>query len=74
MLADGSRRTIDVAGPIRLKFKDRDCITDAFVWPDNEEPLIGALPMELIDLVIVPTQNKLIYNPLHPDGPLYSMK
>ncbi len=73
-LADGTRRTPDVAGPIRLKFQDRDCITDAFVLPDNEEPLIGAVPMELMDLVIVPTQNKLMYNPLHPDGPLYSMK
>ena len=73
-LADGTKRTLDVAGPIRIKFKDRDCITDAFVLPDNEEPLIGAVPMELMDLVIIPAENKLIYNPLHPDGPLYSMK
>jgi hypothetical protein len=65
---------LDVAGPIRLKFQDRDCITDAFVLPDNEEPLIGAVPMELMDLVVVPTQNKLMYNPLHPDGASYSMK
>ena len=73
-LADGTKRTLDVAGPIRLKFKDRDCITDAFVLTDNEEPLIGAVPMELMDLVITPAENKLVYNPLHPDGPLYSMK
>ena len=73
-LADGTKRTLDVAGPIRIKFKDRDCITDAFVLPDNEEPLIGAVPMELMDLVIMPAENKLVYNPLHPDGPLYSMK
>ena len=73
-LADGTKRTLDVAGPIRIKFKDRDCITDAFVLPDNEEPLIGVVPMELMDLVIIPAENKLVYNPLHPDGPLYSMK
>ena|SRR5450432_3822449 len=73
-LADGTKRTLDVAGPIRLKFKDRDCITDAFVLPNNEEPLIGAVPMELMDLVIMPSENKLVYNPEHPDGPLYSMK
>ena len=73
-LADGTKRTLDVAGPVRLKFKDRDCITDAFVLTDNEEPLIGAVPMELMDLVIIPAENKLVYNPLHPDGPLYSMK
>ena len=73
-LPDGTKRTLDVAGPIRLKFKDRDCITDAFVLPGNEEPLLGAVPMELMDLVIIPAENKLVYNPLHPDGPLYSMK
>jgi len=73
-LADGTKRTLDVAGPIRLKFRDRDCITDAFVLPDNEEPLIGAVPMELMDLVIIPSENKLVYNPQHPDGPLYSLK
>jgi hypothetical protein len=73
-LADGTKRTLDVAAPIRLKFGDRDCITDAFVLPDNEEPLIGAVPMELMDLVIIPSENKLMYNPMHPDGPLYSLK
>ena len=73
-LADGTKRTLDVAGPIRVKFRDRDCITDAFVLPDNEEPLIGAVPRELMDLVIIPAENKLVYNPLHPDGPIYSMK
>ena len=73
-LANGTKRTLDVAGPIRLKFKDRDCITDAFVLPGNEEPLLGAVPTELMDLVIIPAENKLVYNPLHPDGPLYSMK
>jgi clan AA aspartic protease len=73
-LADGTKRTLDVAGPIRLKFGDRDCITDAFVLPGNEEPLIGAVPMELMDLVIIPSENRLIYNPEHPDGPLYSLK
>jgi len=73
-LADGTKRTLDVAGPIRLKFRDRDCITDAFVLPGNEEPLIGAVPMALMDLAIFPTENKLDYNPNHPDGPLYSLK
>ena len=73
-LADGTKIKLDVAGPVRLKFKDRDCITDAFVLPGDEEPLIGAVPMELMDLVVMPTENKLDYNPKHPDGPLYSLK
>lgn len=73
-LADGTKRRLDVAGPVRLKFKDRECITDAFVLPENEESHIGSVPLELMDLVVIPAENKLDYNPKHPDGPLYSMK
>ena len=62
-VADGTKRKLDVAGPVRLRFKDRDCITDAFVLPGDEEPLIGAVPMELMDLVVIPAENKLDYNP-----------
>ena len=74
LLADGTKRTLEVAGPVKIRFKDRDCITDAFVLPNNEEPLLGAVPMELMDLIIIPSAEKLDYNPLHPDGPLYSLK
>ena len=73
-LTDGTKRKLDVAGPVRLRFKDRNCITDAFVLSGDEEPLIGAVAMELMDLVIIPAENKLYYNPNHPDGPLYSLK
>ena len=73
-LADGTKRRLDVAGPVWLKFKDRECITDAFVLPENEESHIGSVPLELMDLVVIPAENKLDYNPKHPDGPLYSMK
>jgi clan AA aspartic protease len=74
LLADGSKRKLDVAGPLRIKFKERDCITDAFVLPNNEEPLLGAVPLELMDLIIIPSAQKIDYNPIHPDGPLYSLK
>ncbi len=73
-LADGTKRKLDVVGPVRLRFKERECITDAFILPGDDEPLIGAVPMELMDLVVIPTENKLDYNPNHPDGPLFSLK
>jgi clan AA aspartic protease len=73
-LADGSKRTLAVAGPVRIKFRDRDCLTDAFVLPDAEEPLLGAVPMELMDLAVIPAENKVDYNPKHPDGANYSLK
>ncbi|MBC7888952.1 MAG: clan AA aspartic protease [Ferruginibacter sp.] len=74
LLADGSKINLPVAGPVRIKFKERDCITDAYVLPNNEEPLLGAVPLELMDLIIIPTAQKIDYNPLHPDGPLGSLK
>jgi clan AA aspartic protease len=73
-LADGSKRNVQVAGPIRVKFKKRDCITNAFVQPNNEEPLLGAIPMELMDLTVIPSAQKVEYNPSHPDGPIFSLK
>ena len=73
-LADGTTRLLPIAGPVRIKFKERDCVTDAFVLPGNEEPLLGAVPMELMDLAIIPGDQKLIYNPAHPNGPVYSLK
>jgi len=36
--------------------------------------LLGAVPMELMDLAIIPGDQKLIYNPAHPNGPVYSLK
>jgi clan AA aspartic protease len=73
-LADGSKRQLQVAGPIRVKFQERDCVTDAFVLHGNEESFLGAVPMELMDLVVIPSEQRLAYNPLHPDGPVFSLK
>ena len=73
-LADGSKKDLDYAGPVKVVFRDRFCITDAFVLDGDEEMLLGAVPMELMDLVIIPSKNTLDYNPSHPDGPVLSMR
>jgi clan AA aspartic protease len=73
-LADGTKKNLQVAGPIRLKFKSRDCIMDALVLPDNEVPLLGAVPMELMDLVIILSEQSVEYNPKHPNGQIFSFK
>jgi clan AA aspartic protease len=73
-LADGSKKELQLVGPIRVKFKERDCITEAFVLDGNEEPLLGAVPMELMDLSLFPSMQKIDYNPLHPFGPVFSLK
>jgi clan AA aspartic protease len=43
-LADGTIKNIGVVGPIRIFFKDRECITDAYVLDGDNEPLMGVIP------------------------------
>ena len=65
-MADGSIEEYDVVGPIEVKFKNRRCTIDAMVLPGDNEPLLGAIPMEDMDILIHPLRQELIVNPDHP--------
>ncbi|MFN4256325.1 MAG: aspartyl protease family protein [Saprospiraceae bacterium] len=71
-LADGSRMKLPVVGPVVVRFADRFCTTNALVLPDDSEPLLGAIPMEEMDLFVHPGRNELA--PVHPEGPVMSLK
>ena len=73
-LADGSLTQIEMIGGVKVRFGDRICYTGAFVLPGNTEPLMGCIPLEEMDLVVIPSENILEYNPKHPDGALFSLK
>lgn len=73
-LADGSVKTVESVSGIKIRFKERTCEVDAFVMPGNTEPLLGAVPMELMDLALMPAEQKLDYNPNHPFGPVFHLK
>ncbi len=73
-LADGTVKPIELVAGLKIRFGDRTCYTDAFVLPGNAEPLLGAIPLEGMDLAVIPSENKLSYNPKHPDGALFSLK
>jgi clan AA aspartic protease len=45
-LADGSVVEYDVVGPVEIKFKNRRCNVDAMVLKGDNEPLLGAIPLE----------------------------
>jgi hypothetical protein len=45
-MADGSVQEFDVVGPIHVKFANRTAICSAYVLQGNNEPLLGAIPME----------------------------
>lgn len=64
-LADGSRSRVAYVGPIELRFKNRVGFAGALVMGDPV--LLGAIPMEDMDLVIVPKTRKLDINPDNPN-------
>ena len=73
-LADGSVQEFDVVGPIEVRFENRETTVDAMVMPGNAEVLLGAIPMEGMDVIIHPRKRKLMVNPEHPNIPQFSLK
>ena len=72
VLADGSRKRVPMIGPLRVHFSDRYCDLSALVLGD--EPLFGAVPMEMMDLVLHPARQSLTVNPENPYIPAALVK
>ena len=64
-LADGSKKMVPYVGPIETRFKNRLAYVGAVVMGD--EVLLGAIPMEDMDLVVLPQQRRVDINPLNPN-------
>ncbi len=73
-LANGQVLTLDVVGPVTVYFKNRQTMCRAFVLPGDTEMLLGAIPMEDMDVVIVPKRQTIDVNPLHPNVAQKSLK
>lgn len=73
-LADGSVIELDIVGPIEVRFENRMAMCNAMVLPGDTEMLLGAIPMEEMDVLIHPKEQKLIVNPLHPNIAQLSLK
>lgn len=65
-LADETLIEVDIVGPVEVRFENRRTTVDALVLPGNAEILLGAIPMEDMDVLIDPRQQKLVVNPKHP--------
>lgn len=50
---------------VRLTIQGRDCTVDVMEVPDSVPPLIGQVPLELLDFVVDPGGQRLIGNPEH---------
>lgn len=63
-LADGTHRMVAYVGPVELRYGGRTGYTGALVMGD--EPLLGQVPLEDMDLIVVPRTREVIPNPLSP--------
>ena len=70
--ADGAKRLCPYVGPIEVRFGDRGCFTGALVLGD--EVLLGAVPLEDMDLVISPATRTVTVNPNSPNIPSSTVK
>jgi len=64
-LADGGKKLVPYVGPILIRFKNRVGFAGALVMGD--QVLLGAIPMEDMDLVILPKERILDVNPNSPN-------
>lgn len=72
--ADGRIVDCKVVNCVEIRFNNRRCTVQAMVLPGCNEPLLGAIPMEDMDVIIDPKRQQLIPHPDHPLGPLMKIK
>ena len=69
-LADETLLELDVVGPVQVRFEDRTTLVGrAVVMPTTYEVLLGAYPMEGLDVFIDPKRERLLLHPQSPDNP-----
>ena len=66
-VADGRKVAVDYVGPVRVEVFGRHAFTGAMVMGDTV--LLGAIPMQAMDVLIDPRREQLIPNPQNPDIP-----
>jgi clan AA aspartic protease len=68
-LADGKTDTYDVTEGVGIRWKNRSTVLPAVVVSDAKDILLGALPLEAMDLMVDPVHERLVG--VHGDKPLH---
>jgi len=71
-LADGSKIGYSIAGPVKVFWKNRNTNCDAIVLPEADDILLGAIPMEAMDLIVHPRLEEVVG--AHGDEELHKIK
>lgn len=66
-VADGRSMNVPYVGPVKVSFGNRICFVGALVLGD--EVLLGAVPMEDMDLLLSPSHQSIVVNPSSPNIP-----
>ncbi len=64
-LGNGTKQLCPFVGPVYVKFQNRETLVGALV--SGERVLLGALPMEDMDVLIHPLSRRLMPNPENPN-------
>ncbi len=62
-LANGAMQILEIVGPLIVNFKNRTTSCNAVVLPGESEVLLGSIPMEDLDVVLVPKLQTIDVNP-----------
>jgi len=68
-LANGKSSDYMLAGPVEVIWQKRSTCCDALVIPGADEILLGAIPLEGMDLMVCPSREEVVG--VHGDEPLY---
>jgi clan AA aspartic protease len=71
VLADGTKGEYAIAEPLEITWKDRGAVCEAIVLPNAEEILLGAIPLEALDLIAHPLKEEVVG--AHGDRPLLAL-
>ena len=61
------RKLVRYAAPVKIQMMGRDCVTGALIMGDTV--LLGAVPMEQMDVIVDPRARRVIPNPENPNVP-----
>ena len=71
-MADGSTVEVDMVAPVTVSFGNRETTTTAMVIGD--EVLLGAIPIQDLDVLIDPRNERLVLPPDRPNFALSKVK
>jgi hypothetical protein len=66
-------KTFGIYSPVQLTVQGRDCTVEVAELPEECPPLIGVIPLEILDFVVNRKSQTLTGNPAHGGEQMYDM-